>query len=283
VWRCALLLAVASGGLALGGCAQDLPLGSDVLWTARYEAADLSEWSTVSGGGFAAYPAPNVVEAANERAWRGSYSARFTIESPSDGSQANAGLTRSGFLPPRAYYSAWYYLPRTIAVGTFWVIFKFRMRTVADDASTSAELFDLNLDNTADGGMTLRLYDHRSGDVVLDVAAPTVPVGSWFQIEAFYSNPGVAGGGGAAATDAAATDAAANNDAANNNGRLTFWLDGRQVVDLAEPMAPTTWVGWDVVSVGKDLSPSTAVLFADDCAVSLTRVGPTGIIATPKN
>jgi hypothetical protein len=135
--------------------------------------------------------------------------------------------------------------------------------------------------------MTLRLYDHRSGNVALDIAAPTVPVGSWFQIEAFYSNPAVAGGGDAGATDAAAADAAAtdaaSNDAAINNGRLTFWLDGRQIVDLLQPMAPTTWVGWDVVSVGKDLNPTTAVLFADDCAVSLTRVGPTGVIAAPKN
>jgi hypothetical protein len=34
-----------------------------------------------------------------------------------------------------------------------------------------------------------------------------------------------------------------------------------------------------VVNVGKNLSPSLQTLFVDDCAISRTRVGPSGIIA----
>ena len=63
----------------------------------------------------------------------------------------------------------------------------------------------------------------------LDVASPVVPVGQWFQIEAFYRN---------------AQDA---------TGRLTFWLDGRQIVDIAnQPMAPTPWVEWNACSIGAE-------------------------------
>jgi len=268
------------GSASMLGCGQQLDVGSDVVWTARFENGDLSEWMSVLGGGAAAFPAPNVVDVSKGQAWRGQYAARLAIQTASDGSQANAGLSRTGFLPAEAYYSAWYYLPAAVKVSTFWVIFKFRMRSVADDASTVAELFDLNLANTSSGGMTLRLYDHRAGDIPLDVAAPTVPVATWFQIEAYYRNPGSSPG----TTDGGGTDgSAADGGAPNDSGRLTFWLDGQKILDVTGPMAPTSWVAWDVVSVAVNLNPSAAVLYVDDCAISRTRVGPHGIIAASSN
>jgi len=262
------------GAASMLGCGQQLDVGSDVLWTARFENGDLNEWTGVTGGGVAAFPAPNAVDVSTDPVHRGKYAARLTLQTASDGSQANAGLSRTGFLPVEAYYSAWYYLPSAVDVSTFWVIFKFRMRSVADDASTTAELFDLNLANTSSGGMTLRLYDWRSGDIPLDVAAPPVPVATWFQVEAYYRNPGSNPG-----TDAGSTDAGPPND----DGQLTFWLDGTKILDITGPMAPTSWVAWNVVSVAANLTPSTAVLYVDDCAISRTRVGPHGIIAASSN
>jgi hypothetical protein len=102
--------------------------------------------------------------------------------------------------------------------------------------------------------MTLRLYDHRNGgaDLPLDAAAPVVPVGKWFQVEAFYRN------------------------ANDQTGRLVFWLDGRQVVDWTGPTAPTPWVAWDATSVAIDLNPPTSIIHIDDCAISRSRVGPDG-------
>jgi hypothetical protein len=268
------------GSASMLGCGQQLDVGSDVLWTARFENGDLGEWTSVSGGGAAAFPAPNVVDVSKDKVWRGTYAARLAIQTASDGSQANAGLSRTGFLPAEAYYSAWYYLPAAVKVSTFWVIFKFRMRSVADDASTVAELFDLNLANTSSGGMTLRLYDHRAGDIPLEVAEPTVPVGTWFQIEAYYRNPGSSAGN----TDGDGTDgSAADGGAPNDDGQLTFWLDDQKILDVTGPMAPTSWVAWDVVSVAVNLTPSAAVLYVDDCAISRTRVGRHGIIAASSN
>jgi len=236
------------------GCSQ-LDVGSDLLWTARFETGDFSEWTNVDGGSAQAFPMPpNMIAVSNAQAHHGSDSAALTITAGSDGAQENAGLSRVGGLPTEAYYSAWYYLPYSVSVGPFWVIFKFRMRTNPDDLNTANELYDMDLATLPSGEMTLRLYDHRtSADIPLDVSNPIVPVEAWFQLEAFYR---------------------ATND---DTGRLTYWLNGQQVVDIAgAPTSPTSWVEWDACSVGENLTPPTATLYIDDCAISRSRVGPSG-------
>jgi hypothetical protein len=250
----ALALAAAAGA---AGCAPDLDVGSDVLWSARYEAGTFDEWTAVPGRGAEAFPPPNAIEVSSERAHHGSYAVKLTIDASTDSEQENALLSRAGGLPAEAYYSAWYYLPRSVTVGGFWVIFKFRQRAVASDATTAGELWDLDLLNLPSGEMTLLLYDHRTlRDVPLDVPDPVVPVGAWFHIEAFYRN------------------------APDTTGHLTYWLDGRQIKDISgQAMAPNDWIEWDTCSIGENLAPNPAVIFIDDCAVSRTRVGPTGIIA----
>jgi len=239
------------------GC-QRLDVGSDVIWISLFEGDDLTEWTNTMGGGVIAYPdASDTVVVSSQHAHRGSYAALLTVNAGSDGSQQNAGLTRAGGLPVSAYYSAWYYLPQTVSVGTFWTIFKFRMRSVVDDPNSVGELYDVDLVNLPTGETTLQLFDHRTGaPVPLDLPNQVVPVGVWFQIEAFYQNA---------------------NDA---TGRLTCWLDGQQIIDVSNhAMSPTPWVEWDVVSVAANLTPSMVSIFVDDCAVSEARVGPNGIIS----
>jgi hypothetical protein len=239
---------------ALGtGCGPELDVGSDLLFTARFEGNNFEEWTGVAGGNAQAFPAGNTIEVSTVRTHHGAFAAKLTINAGPDGVQQNAGLSLAGGLPVEAYYSAWYYLPTSVNVGTFWVIFKFQMESPA----TGNQLYDLDLINLPSGEMTLMLYDHRiGGSVALDLKDQVVPVGQWFQIEAFYRN---------------AQDA---------TGRVIYWLDGRQIVDISgQPMAPTSWVEWDAVSVGVNLNPSLTVLYVDDCAVSRTRVGPAGIIA----
>jgi hypothetical protein len=237
-----------------------MDLGSDVLWASTFEGGTFDEWTGFSEGSGSANadPAPpNTIAVTTTYAHRGRYAAELTIDAGPDGTQENTGLTIKGGLPVQAYYSAWYYLPQTISVGNFWILFKFRLRTDANDSSTENEFYDLELVNAADGSLTLLLYDHQSGaDVPIIAPAPVVPVSVWFQIEAFYRN------------------------AQDDSGRLTIWLDGRMVVDVTgQPMAPTPWVEWDAVNVGENLTPSTAVVAIDDCAISLSRVGPAGVIA----
>lgn len=238
------------------GCGR-LDVGSDLYWTARFETADFSEWTGVPGGTAQAFPTPpNMMAVSSTEARQGSFSAALTITAGPDGAQENAGLVRAGGLPTEAYYSAWYYLPRSVSVGTFWVLFKFRMRTNASDPATAGELYDMDLATLPSGEMTLRLYNHQTAaDLPLDVTEPVVPVEAWFQLEAFY------------------------RAASDDTGRLTYWLDGQQVVDISgRPTSPTSWVEWDACSVGENLTPETVTIYIDDCAISRSRVGPSGLL-----
>ncbi|HVV51732.1 MAG TPA: hypothetical protein VHO06_18840 [Polyangia bacterium] len=248
IWLPAIALLAAAAG-----CGR-MDVGSDLLWTSRFETGDFSEWTSVAGGQTEAYPTPpNTIAVSNDHAHTGGLSAALTITAGPDGAQESAALARAGGLPAEAYYSAWYYLPHSETVGTFWVLFKFRERTNADDPSTATELYDMDLATLPSGEMTLELYDHATAaDIPLAVTDPVVPVEAWFQLEAFYR---------------------AANDA---TGRLTFWLDGQEVVDVAGPTSPTPWVEWDASSIGEDLTPETVTIYIDDCAVSRSRVGPGG-------
>ncbi len=241
----------------LAGCGPRMDLGSDVWWVSLFESGTFEEWTGTPGGSAnAVRTPPNTIQVSGDNAHHGHYAAELAIDAEPAGPQQNTGLVRRGDLPIEAYYSAWYYLPHTAAVGGFWVLFKFRLRTDAANPTSDAELYDLRLVNAPDGSLTLSIYDHRSLEDLPLLFAAAVPVRAWFQIEAFYRN------------------------AQDETGRLVVWLNGQKVVEVAgQPMAPTPWVEWDVVNVGQNLTPPTAVVMIDDCAISFSRVGPTGVIS----
>lgn len=255
-----LVLALAAIGLGTTGCDPRLDVGSDLLWTARFETNTFEEWTASRfGGSVGATPMPpNMIAVSSTRARTGVYAAALTIDAGSDGALAAASMSLKENLPTDAYYSAWYYLPQTITVNSYWVIQKFRRRTDIADSSTEGELFDLDLYTLASGDMSFRVFDHRSGtNAPMVVDQPIVPVDRWFQLETRYRNR---------------TDA---------TGRLTVWLDGLEVIDLSGPTGPSPWLQWVVSSVGEDLTPSANVLYADDCAIGGTRVGPSGLLPGP--
>ncbi len=243
------------------GCGEDLNVGSDILWTSRFEVGGNSfpEWRGVPDGNAGAV-APNTIEVSSEQPHPGSnFAAKLTVTGTANNTTGiGASLVRNGSLPNEAYYSAWYYLPQSVSVGRYWVIMKFRFRAVPDDATTVGELFDVNLTSPSSGVMSLRLYDHRNGDQPLKVAgkvsSPRVAVNAWFQLEALYR---------------------AAND---STGQLTLWLDGQKILELPGPTGPSGWVAWDVVSVASDLTPEPAILYVDDCAISKTRIGLDGLL-----
>ena len=244
-------------GRRRSGCGEQLNVGSDVFWTSRFEGSNFDEWIGQADPGAQAFPAGNTIEVSTEKAHQSNYAAKLTINSPGDGTRGSAVLSRQGTdLPDEGYYSAWFYFPRSVS-GSYWVIFKFRMRTAPDDPQSAGELYDLNLTSLPSGEMTLSLYNHRTASVTpLDVPDPIVPVAAWFHIEAYFRNRPGAG------------------------ERVTYWIDGQQILDIVDPTAPaTSWIEWNTCSIGNNLNPSTAVLYIDDAAISGTRVGPAGTIA----
>jgi hypothetical protein len=136
-----------------------------------------------------------------------------------------------------------------------------KFRAELGNPPSQKELFDVNLTNPSAGKMSLRVFDNRDapygGNLPLEVpnSPPEIPVNTWFQLEAFY------------------------RDASDSTGRFTLWLNGQPILDWQGATGLTSWVAWDVVSVGEALLPEPAILYIDDCAISRTRVGPTGLLA----
>jgi len=164
-------------------------------------------------------------------------------------------------LPDERYFSSWYYLPQSASLPNapvlqYWAIMRFRARTATADPNSAIDLYDIDLRSSASGTMSLRVFDYVPfTDAPMVVSDPPVPVGRWFQVEAFYRN---------------ATD---------ESGRLSVWLDGALVADIAKPTGAPGWVGWRVGNMGIDLNPKTVTLYVDDCALSRVRVGLTGVLA----
>jgi hypothetical protein len=250
-------MALAAWGAA---CGQRIDVGSELMWTARFESGNFDEWTGVAGGSTLTSPSSNELVPSSEQAHHGTFAAKMTMTTPLDPVPAHSSLNRDGNLPDEGYYSAWFFLPQSASLPNapvlqYWAIMRFRARTVATDPNSVFDLYDIDLRSLASGEMALRVFDYIPfADAAMVESDPLVPVGRWFQVEAFYRN---------------APDA---------TGRLSLWLDGRLVADIAKATGATGWVGWGVGDMGLGLSPQTVTLYVDDCALSRVRVGPSGLL-----
>jgi hypothetical protein len=248
VGRCALaLLAVA---VAAAACNSRLNLGSSLLWSARHETGDLSEWTQGGKGGTSADAPDTSLAISSDVAHGGRYSVKLT-----NGAVAkyeDAHLWREDDYPVDAYYSAWFYLPRAYQTTADWSIIQFQIPTA--DAGVVGQLLDIDLRSLPDGDLILSVYDHRA--TYLRAATPDpalpVPIGRWFQIETYYRN------------------------ADDDTGEVAVWLDGQLNYDIHRPFGANSTVYWTVASNTFGLSPAESVIYVDDAAVSLTRVTPAG-------
>jgi hypothetical protein len=248
------------------GCRDPLYLGSDLIWTADQETGDLSQWSAPGGAGGSYVEATGdaSVVVTTEQAHTGQYSVKLSTVASSQTADPNfpggCGVYREETFPTEAYYSVWYYVPQLYQTVTSWAILKFRYRESTDAGTDLSELIDLRLESQPSGDMTLVLYDHRQQYLQspLPDPPPAVPVGQWFQIEAFYRNVD------------------------DPTGRLTIWLDGNLVYDVTRPMSRQPAVYFTPCSLVNDLAPPRASIYVDDVAVSWTRIGPGGIIEVPQ-
>jgi hypothetical protein len=245
-------LAVVVVALAGPACNSRLNLGSSILWSARHETGDLGEWTQGDKGGTAADAPDTALALSTDVAHGGRYSVKLT-----NGAVAlyeDAHLWRQDDYPVDAYYSAWFYLPRSYQTTADWSIVQFQIPTA--EAGVLGQLLDIDLRSLPDGDLILSVYDHRAAylrTATPDPAIP-VPIGQWFQIEAYYRN------------------------AADDSGELAVWLDGQLNYDLRRPFGASGTVYWTVSSRTFGLSPAESVIYVDDAAISLARVTPTGAL-----
>ncbi len=292
-WGCdamrSLALVRSFGLLALlGACGPKLELGSNVLWSTNHESGDLSDWYLAPGGGLVPDTSMSPVNVVAGPAHSGRFSLQLIDLAGSD--SIGPGVYRELDSPPDAYYSAWYFIPRQYQTKSQWTIMKFRSRS-DDDPNTISHGHDLNLRTLPGGQVILYVYSHDPTYLQAPLADPpaVVPVEAWFQLEVLY------------------------HPRMDETGKLLVWLDDRLVYDLEQRRtAGSNALVWSPCNVGEDVEPlgtpssddngeggaggtsgdgaageagaSSAParvgpeLYADDAAISLTRVTRSGLV-----
>ncbi len=132
---------------------------------------------------------------------------------------------------------------------SWWNVFQWKSKTSTANDPT----FTLNVGNRSTGEMYFYLYNHLASRSY-GQSTMNIPVGRWFQVEAFYSQ------------------------AADNTGQVTFWQDGTKILDVTgvQTRRSGDQIQWSVDNYTDNLNPPNATLYVDDAAISLTRLGPGG-------
>jgi hypothetical protein len=183
----------------------------------------------------------------------GHFALRSIVVSPTNGAPRSGAIAqRTGIMPVDAYYSAWYYVPAAVSLTDYWLFFKFRSRADASDATTpSDDVWDFDFLPGTNGAMEFALFGHVKRENEPALIVLPVPIGRWFQVEAFLR---------------------ATND---NTGRLTIWVDGTSIFDVqARPILPSLFVEWQVGGITESVTPPMATFYVDDAAISTRRLGP---------
>jgi hypothetical protein len=232
--------------------------GTGVLWRATFEPGDLSEWSGDGYGGPYVENATGSPVASTERVHNGRYAGRTSV-APTMGMLSFNYLYRNGPTPTEVYYSAWHYIPSGITLPyepgrTGWLsLVHFRGSPTGDGRNPYAT-WDLNVNQKGDGLLYAHLWNYRTQtNVERKTTLPPLPTpfDRWVHIEILMRM------------------------ATGPWGRLGVWQEGYLLLEL-EGVATVAndWVEWSIGSASNDVSPTPALLYVDDAAISLLPVGP---------
>ena len=239
--------------LSVSGCERQVHLGeigdgaAGLLWSATFEVGNLSEWAGDGNGGAFIANAPEATATLGV-AHRGRYAGMATV-TPATGAASISYLYRDQPSVPEAYYSAWFYVPSSFTVNTWLSLIHFNSSRSGDGGSVYP-IWDLNLYPRADRSLVAHLFDYVTQTNIEESAPVPVPVATWVHFEVFLRK---------------AADAA---------GEIAVWQDGVSILDDRNvATAATEWVQWNVGGSSTDVTPPTAVVYVDDAAISLSRLG----------
>ena len=233
------------------------PQACQVLWSTDLETGDLSQWShDALGGEFNSGNGDTAISSVIARS--GQYSARQTIAT-GDGNAHGTRMFRwgEGRQHDALYYSVWYYFPQRYTPASWWNVFQFKSKTpTRNDA-----FWQLNIGNRPSGNMYLYAYNWvNTRRFEAQLTPLDLPVGRWVHIETYLRCAG------------------------DSSGQFTVWQDGNKIYDF--PNVPTRYADgdcqWSVNNYSDGISPSPAVTYIDDAAISTTRVGPWLVILHPR-
>ena len=261
-WPAFVLIATTLGA---GACSQRVNLGdigdgpASLLWKATFEPGNLSEWE--SDGHGSTYtentPLADTAAATTSLAHGGKMSGVFGVV-PMVGMRAISYLYRDQPTPSEAYYSAWFYVPSTLvlAAGEYLSLVHFR----GNDSQQPPPLWDVNLYPLGDGTVAAQLYDYppKNNPMGFDLQQfplTRFPLDRWVQLEVFLSQ------------------------AVDKTGRVTVWQDGTQILDRAgvQTVMLMDSLQWDVGGASDGLMSGTVLVYVDDAAISLVRLGPDAV------
>jgi hypothetical protein len=244
-----------AGFLAGPACAKRADLGSigdgsaSVLWRGTFEPGDLSEWTGDGEGGIYSQNIgikPSVISA---MAHGGHYAGLVAI-APTASMVSTTYLFRNQPSPAAGYYSAWFYVPSSITVGSWLSLTHFSGSQTGNGKNLFA-IWDVNLYTLPGGGLAAQLYDYVHQVNLQQTNPIPVPLDAWVQIEIFLSK------------------------AADPSGEVAVWQDGTPILQRSGvATAPNDWVQWDLGGASDNLLPSPADVYLDDAAISLIRLGP---------
>lgn len=224
--------------------------GSDILWSADHETGDITQWyypdtkeGNNGGGEYNSGIADSL--ASQEQAHSGVWAAKMiTTTPPMSGTRLFRWNESHEYA--ELYYSVWYYFPERYSVPNWWDVFQWKSKAQSIDP-----FFILNVGNRPDGTMYFYLYDWQQR-VSYDQSIKNIPIGKWFQVEAFYKCRG------------------------DETGQVTFWQNGTLLFDVRN--VKTRYANgdcqWSVNNYSDDLRPIPATIYIDDAVISTSRVGP---------
>jgi hypothetical protein len=229
--------------LAAGCSPVSLGPDPDFVWWTDNESGDLSDWKRQ---GSTWESAGGTLAMVNTPVRSGRYAVRSSVASQPAGTISGAVLVAEN-MPSEAYYSAWFLVPETVPGSTYWTFFKLASRMTPDNPTTGLDVWDFDLD-PAPGGVKLRLFRHPPIDIA-PMVDKTIPLGTWFQVEAHY------------------------RASTASDGELLLWLDDTLLFEIHGPTAPTTYVAWTIGGAAEDLAAPQASVVLDDAAVTKRRLG----------
>jgi len=231
-----------------GGVVKDAAAESDgglaplvVPWSTGFEDG-FGDWSEPSGGGFCYEMGTGAKFAiVTSPVHSGAHAAAFTIDTAA-AAPSQTRCVREGVLPSVAYYGAWYYVPApTTSFG--WNLFHFQ--GASSPTADVEDLWDVSMAPGSDGSFTLSVYDFIRARTLM--TTPTVPIDTWFHLEARLK------------------------PSATTAGRFTVYLDGAAILDLTGLETDgTRWGQWYVGNYATALLPAPTTVYVDDVTIATT-------------
>jgi hypothetical protein len=241
--------------IGVGACRQTADLGeigdggASLLWRATFEAGDLSEWTSDGNGGTRTESAPASPTVTDQFAHSGRYAGVATV-APAMDMDSLSYFYRRKPSPHEAYYSAWFWVPSSLTVGSWLSLIHFRGSSDGDPTNLTG-IWDVNLYTLPAGGLAAQLGDFVNTFNLQQALPVPVPRDTWVHFQVLLRK------------------------AADSTGRVAVWQDGALILDregVATALSPL--VVWEVGAGSDDLAPVPAAIYVDDVTISLTRSGP---------